>query len=239
VLDLLKKSRSLAAMSQTLALVHTTPTICPVFNTLAAKHLPQVRLLHFVDESLLKNTIAAGKLERPTIRRLIHQVESAFSAGADAVMVTCSSIGPATDIAATLFDAPVFRVDAAMAECAVAKARRVGIVATLSTTLQPTAALVRRKAAEVGREIEVVECLCAGAFEAVMAGDTAKHDQMVLTALREKMRDVDAIVLAQASIARVLQSLPPGEISAPVYASPELGIERAREVLAGLGTNGK
>jgi Asp/Glu/hydantoin racemase len=221
-------------MAQTLALLHTTPAVCPVFTTLAAKHLPEVRLLHFVDESLLRNTIAAGQLQRPTIRRLITLVDSAFDAGADAVMVTCSSIGPAADIAAALFDAPVFRVDAAMAERAVANARRVGVVATLSTTLQPTAALVRRKAAEAGHEVEIVECLCDGAFEAVMAGDTAKHDRMVLEALREKMRGVDAIVLAQASIARVLQSLPPGEISAPVYASPELGIERAREVLARL-----
>jgi Asp/Glu/hydantoin racemase len=223
--------------TQTLALLHTTPTLCANFNALAAKHLPGVRLLHFVDESLLKNTIAAGKLERRTIRRLINQVESAFAAGADAVMVTCSSIGPATDIAATLFDAPVFRVDSAMAECAVATGRRVGIVATLSTTLQPTAELVRRKAAEAGRDIEIVECLCPGAFEAVMAGDTATHDRMVTEALLEKMRNVDAIVLAQASIARVIPTLPPGEIRAPVFASPELGIERAREVLAGL--NGK
>ena len=221
-------------MTQTLALLHTTPTLCSVFNALAATHLPGVRLVHLVDESLLKNTIAAGRLEKATTRRLINLVGSAFDAGADAVMVTCSSIGPAADIATTLFDAPVFRVDAAMAEGAVANARRVGIVATLSTTLGPTAALVRQKAAEAGREVEVIECLCAGAFEAVMAGDTAEHDRVVSQAIREKMRGVDAIVLAQASIARVLQSLPPADIPAPVFASPELGIQRARKIMAGL-----
>jgi len=218
-------------MAQTLALLHTSPTLSPLFNGLCAKHLPNTRLLHFVDESLIKNTIAAGHLEKQTMRRLIDLVGSTFDAGADAVLVTCSSIGPAVDIAAALHDKPVLRVDAPMAERAIAAGNRVGVLATLSTTLDPTVALVRRTAAEMGKQIEMVEHLCEGAFEAVMAGDTATHDRVVGTAIRETMKGVDAILLAQASMARVLDSLRPEEIPAPVFTSPELGVERARDVL--------
>jgi Asp/Glu/hydantoin racemase len=222
-------------MPQTLALLHTSPTLSPMFNELCARILPGVRLLHFVDESLIKNTIAAGRLEKPTMRRLIDLVGSTFDAGADATLVTCSSIGPAVDIAAQLHDQPVLRVDAAMAEHAVAEGRRIGVLATLSTTLDPTVALVRRKATEAGREIEIVDHLCEGAFEAVMAGDGATHDKIVGDAITNAMRGVDAIVLAQASMARVVSALPPEAIPAPVFSSPELGVERAREVLQGLG----
>jgi len=81
-------------------------------------------------------------------------------------------------------------------------------MATLSTTLAPTVALVRRKAAEAGKNIEIVECLCEGAFEAVMAADTATHDRIVGDALTKRMQGVDVIVLAQASMARVLETLP-------------------------------
>lgn len=221
-------------MAQTLALLHTSPTLSPLFNTLAAKHLPGVRVLHLVDESLIKNTIASGKLEKPTMRRLINWVGGGFEAGADVVMVTCSSVGPAVDAAAGLYDKPVLRVDAPMAEQAVAKGNRIGVLATLSTTLSPTVALVRRKADEAGRDIEIVDHLCQGAFEAVMAGDGATHDRIVSQAIRENMRGVDAIVLAQASIARVLESLKPEEIPAPVFTSPELGILNARKVLESL-----
>ena len=180
-------------MPQTLALLHTSPTLSPMFNELCARILPGVRILHFVDESLIKNTIAAG-----------------------------------------LHDEPVIRVDAAMAEQAVSRGRKVGVLATLSTTLAPTVDLVRRKAAEAGRDIELVEHLCEGAFEAVMAGDGATHDRIVGEAITQSMRGVDAIVLAQASMARVVGALPPEAIPAPVFSSPELGVERARDVLRGL-----
>lgn len=46
---------------------------------------------------------------------------------------------------------------------------------------------------------------------------------------------MDAIVLAQASMARVVASLPEGAVAAPVYASPELGMMHARDMLAELG----
>lgn len=219
----------------TLGLIHNSPMLAPVFNEIAARLMPDVRLLHFVDESTIKNTIAAGYLQKATMRQVIRLVGSSFDAGCDVALVTCSSIGRAVDMAAELYDQPVLRVDRAMAEKAVATGKRIGVVATLSTTLDPTAELVRRVADEQGKDIEIVEHLCQGAFDAVMAGDGATHDRIVGEGLTEGMKGVDAIVLAQASMARVVASLPAGAVSAPVYSSPELGMERARDVLASLG----
>lgn len=219
----------------TLGLVHNSPMLAPVFNEIAARVMPDVRILHFVDESTIKNTIAAGHLQKSTMRQVIRLVGSTFDAGCDVAMVTCSSIGRAVETAAELYDQPVLRVDRAMAEQAVASATRIGVVATLSTTLDPTADLVRRVAAEQGKDIELLPHLCAGAFDAVMAGDGATHDRIVGEALTTALADVDAIVLAQASMARVVASLPEGAVKAPVLSSPELGMLRAAEVLKGLG----
>lgn len=219
---------------KTLALVHTSPTLSPLFNELTARIMPDVRILHFVDESLIKNTIAKGFLEKSSMRRLITMVGSCFDAGADAVLVTCSSIGPAVDIAAQLYDKPVLRVDRPMAEKALDAGRRVGVIATLPTTLKPTSDLVRNVAAQQGKEVEIVEYLCEGAFEAVMAGDGETHDRIVAQGLTEGMKSVDAIVLAQASMARVLSTLPEDALTAPVFSSPELGVQRAQAVLQSL-----
>ena len=216
-----------------LALLHTSPVLTPLFASLCAKWMPEVKIVHMVDESLIKNTIEAGQLQKVTIRRLVGMIGSGFDGGADAVLVTCSSIGPGVDIAQSLFDRPVIRVDEAMARKAVEQGKRVGVIATLSTTLAPTAALVRRKAHEAGKQVDIVECLCEGAFEAVMAGDTATHDRIVGDALTNKLRDVDVIVLAQASMARVIEGLPPGAVKAPVFASPESGVKATRELLLG------
>lgn len=218
----------------TLGLVHNSPILAGVFNEIAARVMPDVRILHFVDESTIKNTIAAGHLQKSTMRQVIRLVGSTFDAGCDVAMVTCSSIGRAVEMAADLYDQPVLRVDRAMAEAAVANATRIGVVATLSTTLDPTADLVRRVAAERGKDIELVAHLCQGAFDAVMAGDGATHDRIVGEALTTALADVDAIVLAQASMARVVATLPEGAVKAPVLSSPELGMLRAAEVLKGL-----
>jgi len=111
-----------------LALLHTSPVLAPLFASLCAKWMPETRIFHMVDESLIKNTIEAGHLQRITIRRLIGMIGSGFDAGADAVLVTCSSIGPGVEIAQALFDRPVIRVDEAMAKIAVEQGKRVGVM---------------------------------------------------------------------------------------------------------------
>jgi Asp/Glu/hydantoin racemase len=228
--------RGLKGMAQTLALIHTSPTLTPMFGALCAAEMPDVEVFHMVDESLIKDTIRAGRLRRVTVRRLLWQIESAEAAGADAVMVTCSSIGPGVAIGQRLFDIPVIRVDEAMAEEAVQMGRRIGVAATLRTTLEPTIALLQEKAAEAGREIEIVESLSAGAFDAVLAGDTETHDRILRESLVRDMRDVDLVVLAQASMARVVKSMPAGTLSAPVLSSPELAVRRAKEILTSVRT---
>jgi Asp/Glu/hydantoin racemase len=213
-------------------LIHTSSTLVAGFSALCDQHLPEVRQVHRVDESLIQDTISAGRLQKETIRRLIDQIASAEAAGAGAVLVTCSSIGPGVTIAQSLFDIPVLRIDEAMAEAAVSRARTIGVLATLRTTLDPTLALLRQKAAEAGRAVELVECLCEEAFPAVLAGDNETHDRILRKALVEELNGVDAIVLAQASMARVLATLAPGVLRAPVLSSPELAVLRARQLLA-------
>ena len=221
-------------MPQTLALIHTSPVLAPVFGALCKQHLPGVSIFHMVDESLLRDTIAHHALRKLTIRRLIGMIESAQTAGANAVMVTCSSIGPAATLAQQVFEMPVIRVDDAMAEKAVGMGPRIGVLATLSSTLEPTLALLSEKAAQAGRHVELIEGLCANAFEAVVAGAIETHDRIVSTALLQLASKADVIVLAQASMARVLDKMEPASISIPVLSSPELAVLQAKDVLSQL-----
>lgn len=218
-------------MAQILALIHTSPTLTPMFSALCAAQIPDVSVFHVVDESLIKDTIRSGRLRGITIRRLLNQIASAEDAGADAVMVTCSSIGPGVALAQKLFDIPVIRIDEAMAEKAVRMGNRIGVAATLRTTLEPTITLLKEKAADCGREVDIVESLSNGAFEAVLGGDTHTHDRILKDALTRDLKYVDVIVLAQASMARVVKELPIGALGAPVLSSPELAVQRAKQVL--------
>lgn len=218
-------------MSITIAYLHTSHVLIPLFSRLSEEELPGVEQFHMVDESLIRNTIRAKHLTKSTIRRVLGMVQSAHEGGADAVVVTCSSIGPAADAARDLFDFPVVRVDDAMAEEAVRTGRRIGVTATLRTTLEPTVALLHEKASAAHRQVDVVESLCEGAFEAVLAGDTVTHDRLLLASLQRLMSAVDVIVLAQASMARVVESLPESSGRIPILSSPQLAVRRARSLL--------
>ncbi|HUA23124.1 MAG TPA: aspartate/glutamate racemase family protein [Steroidobacteraceae bacterium] len=220
-----------------ICLIHTAPLMVQLFTPLCRDRLPDVKVTQIINESMIKDTIEAGRVRQPTIDALVTFAEASFKMGTELVMVTCSSIGPAVDLIQGQFQKPVLRVDEPMAEAAVAKGRKIGVAATLRTTLEPTSELLLRKAKEAGRDVELVECLCEGAFDAVIAGDTETHDALVSKAMINKLGDVDVIVLAQASMARVIDRLPPEAITAPVLSSPGLAMDYIRERLARLRPN--
>jgi len=218
-------------VQKTLGLIHTSATLVPVFAELCSKYLPGIKTFNIVDDSLIKNTIARGELTADTSRRVVNYAGSAQEAGADYILFTCSSIGPAVETAAALTGVPVLRVDQPMADKAVQLGKKIGVIATLSTTLNPTSDLVKRRAAIAGKEIELKAVLCEGAFEALMGGDGSTHDQKVADALKQLTNEVDVIVLAQASMARVVDTLKDEERKVPILASPPVAMEYLSTVL--------
>lgn len=218
-------------MGETLALLHTSHVLIPTFTRLCREIIPEVAIFHMVDESLIRNTIAQRGLQKDTARRVLKLIECAREGGADAVLVTCSSIGPAVPLARQVFDFPIVRVDEAMAEEAVRLGSRIGVLATLTTTLEPTVALLHEVARMASQSIQVEPCLCDGAFEAVLRGDRETHDRIVSQALSSMLERVDVVVLAQASMAGVLESMPAGALARPVLSSPEAAVRRVRDLL--------
>jgi hypothetical protein len=135
-------------ISRQIAMLHTVSSLIPLFDGLAKQHLPHWQGFNMLDESLLRGTIRDGALSKMTMWRLTQMVQSAVEAGASAVVVTCSSLGPAVDAAQPFCQVPLFRIDQGMAEAAVTLGLRIGVLATLRSTLDPTSDLIRRAAAK-------------------------------------------------------------------------------------------
>jgi Asp/Glu/hydantoin racemase len=214
-----------------LGLIHTSATLVPVFAQLCKEKLPGVETFNIVDDSLVKGIREAGEITPAISRRVADYLKSAESAGADQILVTCSSIGPAVEAGAKSVGVPVLRVDQPMADKAVAAGTKIGVVATLSTTLEPTAEVISRRAQLAGKKIELTSKLVEGAFEALMNGEAATHDAKVSAALRELSKQVDVIVLAQASMARVVETLATEDKRTPILASPGIAVEHLATIL--------
>ncbi|MCK2216195.1 aspartate/glutamate racemase family protein [Actinomadura sp. ATCC 31491] len=204
-----------------IAMLHTVPALAAPLGELAAEVRPGAQIVHFADESLLQDTIAHGGPPPHVLRRLVAYAAFAKESGAETLLVTCSSIGEAAERARPFAELPILRIDQPMAEEAVATGERVGVLATLATTLGPTTRAVRRAAARRGLRREIVPHLCEGAFEALRAGDAARHDALVLAGFGELAGKADVVVLAQASMARIVTRAAAG---VPVLSSPRSGV---------------
>ncbi|THF85464.1 Asp/Glu racemase [Deinococcus sp. KSM4-11] len=215
-----------APPQETLALLHTTPVTLTDLPVRVTAQAPHVRVINILDDSLLADVMAAGEVTLAVHARLRAYLHAARDAGATAVMTCCSSVGAAVDALAGELSIPVLRIDRPMAAQASTLGRRVGVLATVPTTLEPTAALIEREATAASREVQVVRRVVEGAYAARVAGDGEEHDRLVIAALRELLGGVDVIVLAQASMARLLPAL--GDTGGvPVLSSPDSGVAAA------------
>lgn len=194
------------------------------------EHLPEVKLNHIADDSLIQEVIANNSVTPAVRRRMLNYYLGASDTGATLIFNTCSSVGYVADMGNLISPAPVFRIDGPMAEKAVREGEKIGVIATLPTTLTPTVDLLKNKAEEAGRTIHVVEGLADGAFQAGMSGDRETHDRLIREAAEKIADKVDVIVLAQGSMARMESKL--AEITGKkVLSSPLLGVLGVKEWL--------
>jgi Asp/Glu/hydantoin racemase len=211
-----------------IALLHTGAVVIPTFTELAANYLPTVEIQHLLDDRIVSD-LGSGADSSGIAARLSSLGRAAKTAGADAIVFTCSSISGYARGVGTDLDLPVFRIDEAMADEAVRGAQRISVIATLETTLVPTAALLRERAALHGRTPEISEVVVPGAFAAVAAGDRELHDAKVAQAITGQADRSDVIVLAQASMVSAAAKV---DVDVPILTSPELGIRRVADALA-------
>jgi Asp/Glu/hydantoin racemase len=208
-----------------LAIIHTSPATVEPLKALAQEMIPGCTVINFVDDSILPQLMENGGDVDAVAARLTQYARHAAEVGADVILEACSSVGEAVAQMRKAVDIPIVRIDDALAEEAVRQGRRIGVAATLSTTLQPTLRLIEGKAADAGKEIELQPILVSEAYQRLMAGDAEGHNQILAAALLDLVNEVDVVVLAQASMARVLPQLP-AELQGKFLSSPRLGMAR-------------
>jgi Asp/Glu/hydantoin racemase len=217
-------------MPQTVAVIHTSPATVDVFSKLIAARLPQARVFNLLDDSVLPQLRDNGGDIAAVLPRWREYARIAREQGADLILNACSSIGELCAPVERELGIRIVRVDSAMAARAVADAQRVAVVATLASTLGPTTRLLAETARAQSREVQVLPMLVEGAYAALVAGDRERHDDLVAETLARAANEADRVVLAQASMARVLPRLSADQ-QARCLVSPELAVESVVQAL--------
>jgi Asp/Glu/hydantoin racemase len=223
-------------------LLHTVMPLVAVFDRLAKEMLPGVQVFHVLDEPCLEkirlhnlniqtDIDLEDRFNREIAAQLMLHISTALEIQADALLVTCSTASPYVDLISTAL--PVVRIDEAMIAQAVVQAKRVGVLATNPTTLQPTRLSLENRAGQEGKRLEVQVKLVEGAFSALMSGDAFSHDRLLIQAIRKMAQETDLIILAQASMARVVDVLPEDIDRTAILTSPHTALMRVKQILEG------
>lgn len=221
----------MSTQKRNVAFIHTSPAAISPLMTFYSKAASELEITNLLDDGILR--LLSAKNESTALERLTEMINVAAQIyRTELAMVTCSSVSKEmVEELNEKFELPVLKIDYPMARQAVSAGRKIGIAATFPPTIVPTSKLLSQAADESGLEIEIVKEVAPAAYDALLAGDTAKHDELLLKLIVELARqDVSAIVLAQVSMARILPQLQ-GRITIPVLSSLQTSLEAIRETL--------
>jgi Asp/Glu/hydantoin racemase len=215
-----------------IAIIHTTPLTIPQLTGMCKERIHDLNVMNLLDDSILPEINREGRVTESVRYRLYTLVHLASSAKVDAVFCACSSIGGVMDDAQALVDFPVVRVDGPMAQKAVDAAQSIGVIATLQSTVLPTKELLLKKAALAGKQIDIETRVVEEAGALMAANRLDEYDALLARVLTDLLKRNELVVLAQASMARALESMPP-QLREKCLTSPQSGVENLARILSG------
>ena len=221
-------------MKVALVYTSTTPELIDMVEREVRDNIGQdAEILSLQDPSILAQVREAGYVTPAPAARLIGMYMDAIGQGADAVLNVCSSVGEVADsvqTTAAYIGVPIVRIDEDMCREAVRLGSRIGVLATLATTLEPTKGTINRVARSMGRHVTLVDGLIDGAFGL----DQAQFRRLLLEAAGKIIDQVDVIVLAQGSMAYVEKDIT-AAYGKPTPSSPRFGAAALKKALAEKG----
>ena len=177
-----------------------------------------------------------GTIPKKNYAKFVQAALSQEEYGVDLILLVCSTFNRAVEYARPMINVPLLQIDRPMMDLAVRDGERVGLLATVPTTVPASQRLLAAAAADAGKSIDIKVRLCSEAFQVLKAGNPDKHNEMLLAEIDQLSGEVDAIVLAQLSMSALEPRLTDTKV--PVYNSGRTGLARVREMLEGAEVKG-
>ena len=221
-----------------IALLHTAEVHVATFETAFHQLRPDARLSHDIRPDLLERARREGL---DAIRTEVHAALSAL-ADADAVLCTCSTLGPLVDECA-ITHRNLVRIDRALMTNACRSGPRMLVALCLESTRTATLDLLHECAAQAGAIIDPSVVMCADAWTWFQTGDLAAYAGEIAGEIRSAISNqgpFDCVVLGQASMHVAAVGL--ADLPVPVLTSPEAAVEQclavADTIIRSLWTSG-
>lgn len=218
--------------TKTLGIIHAFSLTIRAMQPFLEKYIPDIEVVHLCDDTIQRDNIRAGVgvIPKRNYFKFAQYAHNLEEAGADMILLACSTFNYAAELARPMINIPIMQIDRPMMEIAVAQGRRVGLLATLSTTVPSSERLLKIVAAEQNKDVEITTVLREEAFRAIQKGDADTHNAILMEEIDRLSGRVDSIVMAQFSMSALAPHLKNTRV--PVYDSGTTGFARIRQVLA-------
>lgn len=219
---------------KTLGIIHAAVFTSQTVQRYVDEIIPEVNVMHFGDDTVQRDNFKAevGTIPKENYFKFITYAHFLQESGADLIMLGCSTFNSAVEVARPIIEIPLLQIDRPMMDLAVQDGNKVGLLATLPSTVPSSERLLKMAAEDAGKEIEIKTVLSDEAFKVLRAGDQDKHNEILLDEIDKLSNEVDAIVMAQVSMSVLEPQLKDTKV--PVYNSGRTGFKKAREILESL-----
>lgn len=213
-----------------IALISAVPAAIPPTRAALRDLLPDAVVWNILDDRLLVDADRRGGLDAGLRRRMRRLIEHALAEEADAVLLTCSLYGPVAQ--ETHAGIPVLAPDeAAFADIAAAGYASVLVLASFDGARDDSVERLKKALREAGAISRVAGLSVPAAMAATKAGD---HDALVTTlvdACVDRPADVEAVFLAQYSLAPAGDALQQAA-GIPVVSGPRSAANALRRLVS-------
>lgn len=216
-----------------IGLIHATMNSVQPILSAFQQHAPDAVLVNFMDESLIFELNERREITTDMVRRLVELISKAERSGVDGILLTCSSFTPCVEQIRDLFDKPLLSADMSMLEKAVEIGNKIGVIATVEAAGPTTEGLLKQAAAAKEKDVDIETVVIYEAFKALQDGKKEEHDRIILEKIKQLESSSDVIVLAQFSMARVMEQ--ENDFQIPVLTSPEISV---KSILSEVEKNG-
>lgn len=219
---------------KTLGIIHAALISTKGVQPFIDEIIPEVKVVHHVDDTVQNLNFASppGVIPRVNLFKFATYAHFLEEAGVDLILLACSTFNSAVEVARPMINIPMLQIDRPMMDLAVAHGKRIGLLATVPTTVPSSERLLSLAAAEAGRKVEITTVLCSEAFAEIKKGNVAKHNELLIAEIEALSKTVDAIVMAQVSMSALEPMLTNTRV--PVYNSGRTGFNKVRQILESL-----
>ncbi|MCZ4061070.1 arylsulfatase [Pantoea sp. LMR881] len=216
-------------MSQRIVLIHATSLAVAPVNETFARQWPDAEISNLLDDVLSHDRGKVTTLTPEFYQRIDLLVDYAVSINAAAILFTCSAFGEAIDASAETHALPILKPNEAMFEAVLEKSNNIVMLATFAPAVPAMEAEFREMAAVKQSKATITTVVVAGARDALSAGNTARHNQLIVEAGRMHQH-ADVLVLAHFSMEVAFEELK-SAVTCPVLSSPQAAVAKLKRLM--------